>query len=59
MLKHTGCGELGATSPDGRFTVIEVECLGACGFATPVMVNDDFVESVTPDKVPQLLSQYR
>ncbi len=59
MLKHTGCGELGATSPDGRFTVIEVECLGACGFATPVMVNDEFVESVTPDKVPQLLSQYR
>jgi len=59
MLKHTGCGDLGATSPDGRFTVIEVECLGACGFATPVMVNDDFVESVTPDKVPQLLTQYK
>ena len=59
MLKHTGCVDLGATSPDGRFTVIEVECLGACGFATPVMVNDDFIESVTPDKVPQLLSQYR
>jgi NADH-quinone oxidoreductase E subunit len=59
LLKHTGCGELGATSKDGRFTVIEVECLGACGFATPVMVNDDFLESVTPDKVPQILSQYR
>jgi NADH-quinone oxidoreductase E subunit len=59
LLKHTGCGELGATSPDGRFTVIEVECLGACGFATPIMVNEDFIESVTPDKVPQLLSQYR
>ena len=59
MLKHTGCGDLGATSPEGRFTVIEVECLGACGFATPVMVDDDFVESVTPDKVPQLLSQYK
>ena len=26
LLKQTGCGELGATSPDGRFTVIEVEC---------------------------------
>jgi NADH-quinone oxidoreductase E subunit len=59
LLKHTGCGELGATSADGRFTVIEVECLGACGFATPIMVGDDFIESVTPDKVPQLLSQYR
>ena len=48
LLRHTGCGELGATSPDGRFTVIEVECLGACGFATPIMINDDFIESVTP-----------
>ena len=59
LLKHTGCGELGATSADGRFTVIEVECLGACGFATPIMVNEEFVESVTPEKVPQLLTKYR
>ena len=40
FLKHTGCGELGVTSADGKFTVIEVECLGACGFATPVMINE-------------------
>ena len=57
FLKHTRCGELGVTSPDGRYTVIEVECLGACGFATPVMVNEEFIESVAPEKVPQLLSQ--
>ena len=44
-----GCGELGVTSPDGRFTVIEVECLGACGFATPIMINEEFIESVTPE----------
>jgi NADH-quinone oxidoreductase E subunit len=56
FLRHTKAGELGVTSPDGRFTVIEVECLGACGFATPVMINDDFIESVTPEKVPQLLA---
>lgn len=57
FLEHTGCGELGATSPDGRFTVIEVECLGACGFATPVMINERFVESVTPETVPALLAE--
>jgi NADH-quinone oxidoreductase E subunit len=57
LLKHTKCGELGVTSEDGRFTVIEVECLGACGFATPVMINSDFIESVTPEKVPDLLSK--
>ncbi len=57
FLKHTGTGELGTTSPDDRFTVIEVECLGACGFATPVMINEDFIESVTPDSVPTLLAR--
>jgi NADH-quinone oxidoreductase E subunit len=56
FLKHTGCGELGLTSPDGKYTVIEVECLGACGFTTPVMINEDFIESVTPEKVPALLA---
>lgn len=59
FLQHTGCRELGATSPDGRFTVIETECLGACGFATPVLIDDDFIESVTPDTVPQLLEKYK
>jgi len=39
--------------------VIEVECLGACGFATPVLINDDFIESVTPEKVPELVRKYR
>ncbi len=58
FLEHTGCGDLGATSPDGKFTVIQVECLGACGFATPVMMNEDVIEGVTPEKVPDLVKQY-
>jgi NADH:ubiquinone oxidoreductase subunit E len=37
--------------------VIEVECLGACGFATPVMINNTFLESVTPESVPRILSE--
>ena len=48
--------ELGLTSPDGRYTVIEVECLGACGFATPVQINEEYVEHVTPEKVPAILA---
>ena len=56
FLKHTGCFELGQTSPDGKYTVIEVECLGACGFATPVMINEQFLESVTPARVPEILA---
>ena len=59
LVAGTGCGELGATSPDGRFTVIEVECLGACGFPTPILVDDDFIESVRPEGVPALLAKYK
>src|SRR5438093_947257 len=59
FLDATGAKELGATSPDGKWTVIEVECLGACGFATPVLVNNDFLESVTPDRVPEIVRKYK
>jgi NADH-quinone oxidoreductase E subunit len=59
FLKHTGAGELGLTTPDGKFTVIEVECLGACGFATPVMINEELIESVTPDQVAALVAARR
>ena len=59
LLQATGAGELGATSADGKWTVIEVECLGACGFATPILVDDDFIESVTPAKVPEIVKRYR
>ncbi len=58
FLERTGCGELGATSPDGKFTVIEVECLGACGFATVVMMNEDFLEGVSEDDVWEIVGRY-
>jgi NADH dehydrogenase (ubiquinone) flavoprotein 2 len=58
LLEATECRELGATSPDGRFTVLEVECLGACGFPTPILVDEDFIESVTPEKVGAILERY-
>jgi NADH-quinone oxidoreductase E subunit len=58
ILEATGCGELGTTSPDGRFTVVEVECLGACGFPTPVIIDDDFIDGVTPERVPGILARY-
>ena len=57
LLRHTNAGELGVTSPDDRFTVVEVECLGACGFPTPVMINEEFIESVTPDNVSSILAR--
>ncbi|MBO20762.1 MAG: NADH-quinone oxidoreductase subunit NuoE [Rhodospirillaceae bacterium] len=44
----TGC-ELGETSEDGVFTVVEVECLGACCNAPMVQINDDYYEDLTAD----------
>ena len=50
----TGCG-LGETSADGAFTVVEVECLGACCNAPMVQINDEFYEDLTPDSFRAVL----
>ncbi len=48
---------LGETSADGKYTVLEVECLGACGFPTVVQVNDRVYENVKPEDVEGLLKE--
>jgi NADH dehydrogenase (ubiquinone) flavoprotein 2 len=45
----------GETSPDGLFTLTEVECLGACVNAPMVQINDDYYEDLTPEKTKQLV----
>ena len=45
-------------SPDGKFSIEFAECLASCGTGPVCMVNDDFHESVSPEKVPALLDQY-
>ena len=51
--------ELGETSGDGDFTVIEAECLAACGFPTCVQINSRYFENVTPADVPEILEHLR
>jgi len=58
FLTEVGTRE-GETSEDGLFTVIEAECLGACGFATAVQVNDEYFESVSPDGVADIVAELR
>jgi NADH-quinone oxidoreductase E subunit len=43
--------ELGETSEDGNFTVVEAECLAACGYPTCVQINSRYYENVTPEDV--------
>ncbi len=48
---------LGERSADGRFTLVEVECLGACANAPMVQINDDVFEDLTPESMTKLLEQ--
>ncbi len=45
----------GATTPDGLFTLTEVECLGACANAPMVQINDDNYEDLTADNMRAIL----
>jgi len=47
--------ELGQTTADGRFTLSEVECLASCGTAPMMQINDEFYESLTEEKVDEIL----
>ena len=49
----------GETTADGMFTLIEVECLGACDRAPVVMVNDDWHERLAPEQARQFVDDIR
>ncbi len=53
-----GVGHKGVT-PDGVFSLEEVECIGACCWAPAIQVNYDFHDDLTPDQVPAILDTYR
>jgi NADH-quinone oxidoreductase subunit E len=56
--KKLGIGDKG-TTPDGLFSLEEVECIGACSWAPAVQVNYDFHENLTNAKMDQVLDEYR
>jgi NADH-quinone oxidoreductase subunit E len=49
----------GETDPTGTFTLLEVECLGACDRAPVVMVNDDWHEKLSPEQCAQFIDDIR
>jgi NADH-quinone oxidoreductase E subunit len=48
--------EPGETSPDGRFSLLEVECLGSCGTAPAMQVNDTYYENLTKARIDEILA---
>ncbi|KAG2116516.1 NdufV2, NADH dehydrogenase 24 kd subunit [Suillus discolor] len=62
-ILNTVCSQLGgltpgATTDDGKFTVVEVECQGACSNAPMMVVNDDFYEDLTPATTKKVLEAF-
>ncbi|MEE8534813.1 MAG: NADH-quinone oxidoreductase subunit NuoE [Kiloniellales bacterium] len=53
-VKKLGIG-LGETREDGLFTLVEVECLGACANAPMVQINDDYYEDLTPERMAEII----
>ncbi len=51
--------KLGETTPDQRFTVTEVECLGSCGTAPMMQVNERYYENLTVEKIDMLLEEFK
>ena len=49
--------ELGETTKDGKFTLVELECLGACGTAPVALVNEVLHEELTVDKLKQIIAE--
>ena len=50
--------EVGGTSKDGKFTLEVMRCIGACGLAPAMSINDKVYKQVNPDKLRSILEQY-
>ncbi|MCK9252484.1 MAG: NAD(P)H-dependent oxidoreductase subunit E [Clostridiales bacterium] len=49
----------GECTPDGKFSINACRCIGACGLAPVIMVNEDVYGRLTPDQIPAILSKYK
>ncbi len=47
--------QLGETSADMKYTLLEVECLGSCGTSAVIQINEDYFEDLTPEKLDTIL----
>jgi NADH-quinone oxidoreductase E subunit len=46
----------GRTTADGKFSLSRVECLGSCGTAPVMQINDDYYENLTPERIDEILA---
>ena len=48
---------VGETTPDKKFSLVKVECLGSCGTAPVMQINDDYYEDLTEEKIDEILGK--
>ena len=48
----------GETTPDGKFTITTLRCVGACGLAPVMQINDKTYGNITPEDVERILAEY-
>lgn len=51
--------KVGTTTDDGLFTLEATRCLGCCGLAPVMMIDDEVYGKVDPEKVPSIIASYR
>ncbi len=51
--------KVGETTPDKRFTLVEAECLGACGYAPMLQCGDEYYENLDEAKVDRMLAELK
>jgi len=49
----------GQTTPDNKFSLLRVECLGACGAAPMMQINDTYYENLTREKIDRILAELK
>lgn len=50
---------VGKTTPDGKFTLNATRCLGACGLAPVMMINEEVYGRLKPEEIPGILAKYQ
>ncbi len=58
-IEHRCGAKPGETSADGKWTVSEVECMGACGGAPMLSIGEEYYENLTPEKTEKILSSLK
>lgn len=51
--------EVGETTTDGKFTLELTSCIGVCGVAPAIMINEEVYGNLTRDKIPEILKKYQ